>query len=1392
MLESIATQTRVADVCRIVVQFDRPVDTALRAELAAKGLRLLNYLGEHAFFAALSVRDSDAPALARIPALVGVESIQVEWKLHPVFLDGVIPPWSQVDVDSVGTPIVGAYLMFHPDSDLNEGIALLENYGVDVRSVLESINGLVIELPVDMIPFVAAEDAVQWIEPPLPPLEPVNAENRAVTGADVAQAAPYGLDGSGVTVLVYDAGTARATHVDFEGRATVYDSSGMHYHATHVAGTIGGAGIANSAYKGMAPGVTILSYGFEQEGGLQEGFLYTDPGDIEDDYSEAISTYGAAISNNSIGTNTASNGFPCEWEGNYGATGVLIDTIVRGDGSNPLFAEPFRIVWANGNERSSGACGTTYNTTAPPACAKNHITVGALDEDESISYYTSWGPADDDRMKPDLSSVGSNVDSCDSGSDTAYTNLSGTSMASPTVCGCSALLLQDYRAQFPGEPDFRNSTLKTLLAHTAVDLGNAGPDYQFGYGSIRIPAAVDFMRTENFFEAEVASGASYSVLVVVEPGDPELKVTLAWDDYPGTPNVNPVLVNDLDLRVYSPSAIRHYPWTLGGLANPSAPAVQTQENHVDNIEQVLVDSPEVGVWTVEVYGYNVPQGPQVFSLGASPLLVACSSAGIITLDAALYPCSDTTQIKVVDCDLNTDDNTVETVVVTIESDSEPAGESVLLTETGAATADFRNTIQINEIDSAGVLQVADGDTITATYIDADDGQGGTNVVVVATATVDCVPPLISNIQLTDLQARSAKVAFDTDESARGTVYYGLSCATLTESTSAGGYVTTREISLSGLQDNQTYYYMVEAEDRAGNISTDDNGGVCYSFTTPEVPDFFTELFESSDNDLDNLTLFFSPDSGNDFYAACAEPAVALPSDPSGGNSLSFSPNDDDGYDTVSVGGGEQVYLYGVGYSSFYVSTNGYITFNSGDTDTGESFTDHFEQPRISVLFDDLDPGAGGSATWKQFADRVAVTFENVPEYSVGGANTFQIELFFDGRITITYLAISASDGLAGLSEGNGQDPEFLETDLSNLGNCGPKPPTASGQNMEIPANLPVAIMLQASDDGLPDPPGTITYIITSLPQHGDLTDFGTSHVIVPADLPYSISAGGNVVEYDPVQFYAGPDSFQFKANDSGTPPDGGDSNIATVSITVGVPGLVYSFPLDQNPGWSGGGDWAFGTPTGGGGEHGYPDPTSGHTGDYVYGYNLSGDYSAGMSETDLTSTTIDCTNVTDVSVKFWRWLGVERPAYDHAYFRVSNDGLGWNTIWENSAEVADSSWTQVEYDISGVADGQPTLYLRWTMGVTDASWFYCGWNIDDIEIHGLVSGPPVYTTGDLNCDGTVNSLDIDPFVLVLTNAPDFDDYYAQYPDCDVTLADCNDDGSYNSLDIDAFVSLLSE
>lgn len=630
VLERIA---RDPNTRHVIVQFDGPLLPEGRERLQVAGLKLLHSLGSFAYFAAVERTALDVDAIAATPDLRLVSEIHAEHKRHPNFANGQAPAYARIGelpAGEGGGDLVAAYVLFHADVELlPDGIALMDMLGARVRDSLETVNGFVIELPLARVGDVAALDEVMWIEPPLPPMSDVsiNDSNRALTQVDALHAAPYDLDGSGVTALVYDGGAAFGGNVDFGGRLTSRDSSGTSTHATHVSGTVGGDGSASGGtFRGMAPGVTIESYGFEYDGtGI---FLYSNPGDIEADYDEAINVFGADLANNSIGSNTETNGFPCNIQGDYGVCSSVIDAIVRG-----ALGAPFRVIWANGNERQGSNCDLEgfgdYYSTAPPATAKNHITVGALNSnDDSMTSFSSWGPTDDGRLKPDISAPG-----CQSGGDngvtsttssaSGYTVFCGTSMASPTVTGISALVLEDYRNQFGG-PDPRNSTLKILLAHPAVDRGNPGPDYLFGYGSVRAKDTIDFMRLGQFREDSLSgTGSRFVYTVNVQPGDPELQLTMAWDDVPATPNVLGALVNDLDLRVFDPTDTRHWPWTLDP-ANPSANATRVTEDHLNNIEQVTVANPLAGTWRIEVGGFDIPSGPQPYSLASSHALTVGS------------------------------------------------------------------------------------------------------------------------------------------------------------------------------------------------------------------------------------------------------------------------------------------------------------------------------------------------------------------------------------------------------------------------------------------------------------------------------------------------------------------------------------------------------------------------------------------------------------------------------------------------------------------------------------------------------------------------------------------------------------------------------------------------
>jgi hypothetical protein len=204
----------------------------------------------------------------------------------------------------------------------------------------------------------------------------------------------------------------------------------------------------------------------------------------------------------------------------------------------------------------------------------------------------------------------------------------------------------------------------------------------------------------------------------------------------------------------------------------------------------------------------------------------------------------------------------------------------------------------------------------------------------------------------------------------------------------------------------------------------------------------TEWFEDGDNDLDFKTITFTPSADGTSYSPCLsnDAANAFATNPSGSTPITLK---DDETTKIDLTGGRQVFLYGQAYPSVYVGSNGNITFVAGDSTSEVSLDNHFSLPRISGLYDDLDPSAGGVISYKQLSDRFVVTYSNVYTYGTSLANSFQIELFFDKTIRMTWLNVSDFYGLVGLSAGEGVPVGYTESDFSAYLSCGTLPVAAA-------------------------------------------------------------------------------------------------------------------------------------------------------------------------------------------------------------------------------------------------------------------------------------------------------------------------------------------------------------
>lgn len=511
-----------------------------------------------------------------------------------------------------------------------------------------------------------------------------------------------GLDLNGENMIggVWDGGRARTAHILLENRVTQIDNpSGFSSHATHVSGTMIGTGdVIGGAAKGMAPEAELLGY------------------DFNNDTSEMIAAAanGLLVSNHSYGFNI--NNLPLWALGYYDNNARSFDQII--------YNAPYYLpVVSAGNDRQSGVNTGDggYDYLTDKGNAKNVLTIAATFEvlnytgpgSVNMSSFSSWGPTDDGRIKPDLSAKGVNMYSSTSNSNSSFANFNGTSMATPNVSGSLILLQQHYNdvnSEF-----MLSSTLRGLALHTADEAGNSpGPDYRFGWGLLNIEKAAEVISnngtTSLILEENLINGETFTTTVTAD-GLNDLMASITWTDIPGTvlPSGNedvdtPSLVNDLDIRVSQDGGATFYPWMLN-VAAFSAPATKG-DNIVDNIEKTEIAGAS-GEYIIQVSHKGILGSPnQVFSqiitgIDREDFLVSSHDGRVIT-------CSSTGSADF-DIDLFFNDGFSDTIDFTF-SDL-PAGTTGSFSQ-GSLNAAGTTTLTVSNINS-----LADGDyqfKVTAT------------------------------------------------------------------------------------------------------------------------------------------------------------------------------------------------------------------------------------------------------------------------------------------------------------------------------------------------------------------------------------------------------------------------------------------------------------------------------------------------------------------------------------------------------------------------------------------------------------------------------------------------------------------------------------------------------
>jgi hypothetical protein len=559
----------------VLVKFAQLPDNAQQQALQQAGVQLLQYLPGRAYLATIQQR-FDFTAAARY-GMVSINALPPMYKL-----DARIIHYSPT-ADKTAQPLMAIALM--DEAARNAVLETLAQLGATVvPQPLHDQRVIFIQPDTAVAKAVAALPFVSYIH--LQPMGNHNLNHNSV-GAQAISALQNGknLFGKGVTIGVGDDAEI-SSHIDFTGRLINRSFGLPNNHGVHVTGTAAGGGLFNPLYRGMAPRATIVSQ-------IYNGIILNTPSYIAD--------HGMVITNNSYHTGELN----CPGNSIYDLNSRLVDAQTLG------YNQLLHVV-ASGNDGSY----TCANYPAAFAtiksgwqCAKNVLTVGAAKiDDYTIAPFSSRGPVKDGRLKPELVANGWAVSSTFPNNNYAW--YFGTSMAAPQVTGGLSLLYERYR-QLNGGANPSGALVKAVACNSAEDLGNPGPDFTFGFGLLNARRAVEAIEQNRYFTGSLANEASATHTIEVPTGARRLKVLLYWMDKEGLPNAAVTLVNDLDLTVSGPGGtvlplvLNASPSGVGLTATPGA-------DHINNIEQVVIENPTNGTYTINIAGFAVPQEPQQY------------------------------------------------------------------------------------------------------------------------------------------------------------------------------------------------------------------------------------------------------------------------------------------------------------------------------------------------------------------------------------------------------------------------------------------------------------------------------------------------------------------------------------------------------------------------------------------------------------------------------------------------------------------------------------------------------------------------------------------------------------------------------------------------------------
>ncbi len=481
-------------------------------------------------------------------------------------------------------------ISFYSAEDKKEGENELIQLGAKIIIAKQASDDvLFIEPDKKIIDAIASLPFVKYISFQKLKDKPLNYKNIATHGISGLNAAVgKNLNGKNVTVGVGDNADI-SSHIDFVGRLINRTPWLVDDHGTHTSATATGAGIINVKNHGMAPKATIVSQFFS---------------DIITNAPTYVNDYNMVVTNNSY--YAGANG--CTGEGEYDELSSYADEQMN---SYPQLLH--MVAAGNDGESTCSPYPVSFATVKTGwQCAKNVLTVGAIKTaDYSIASFSGRGPVKDGRIKPEICAGGFQIISAMA--NNRYDSANGTSMSCPTVTGAMALVYERYRQMHAGANPL-SSLVKAIACNTAEDLGNAGPDFTFGFGMLNARRAVEAIEGSRYFIDSVGNGENKLHTINLSQPVTQLKIMLYWNDKEASLNASNTLVNDLDLTTTAPGSVLYKPLVLNPApANVNNVAVQGVD-HTNNIEQIVINNPAAGNYAVNINGYALPFGKQTYTL----------------------------------------------------------------------------------------------------------------------------------------------------------------------------------------------------------------------------------------------------------------------------------------------------------------------------------------------------------------------------------------------------------------------------------------------------------------------------------------------------------------------------------------------------------------------------------------------------------------------------------------------------------------------------------------------------------------------------------------------------------------------------------------------------------